>query len=1636
MKKSFKEEAMPLIFYQQETQTYQVNPDAIEIIKNIPSPIGIVGVAGMYRTGKSYLLNRMLLNRSDGFGVGPTVLPCTKGLWMWGKPLLGQTSDGESCSILVVDSEGLGAPDEDSTHDIRIFSLTILLTSCFIYNSVGSIDENALQNLSLVVNLTKNIQLKSGQSLQDLEDLSQYFPQFYWVVRDFTLQLVDKNREQITSKDYLENALLIQKGSSDGIDQKNKIRKLLTAFFKDRDCITLVRPLTEESSLQNLENLDFDKLRPEFFEQVINLRKKILNRIRPKILNGKTLSGQMYCDLIRSYVTAINNGAVPAIESAWTYICKNECQKAVAEAFDTYEQILKENLHNRFPISNEDLKAFNRSLKEQAFALLKKKCVGDADEYKIELSRRIKQRFAAVKQENDREGSRMCSQFIQQEFQPIDRKLKLGEYKSFGEYEKDIKMFYNFFIENGPRVGTRNQIILEFLQRALIEGSNLFIRQYNQETDMMKNVAQETQKKLEQELKEVRQDSLKDKNNLLMKLAQVESEKSDLELREQVARDNLEELKIQKEQVERDLKLESENEKIELTRQIQELKGQVIKAEEYNKDMERNTLFGNSEFEKERALLEQKITFFEKLVNEMNTKELEYQNEIKNLRKEHSLQSKDQQTKSDQMVRQLQQKLSDLQEKLNEMENELIEKESNFENDFKKFEHKERSLTKQNFELNEQIQGLTRELREYRRNEEQMQQMLKNDANNQVNELLEKVQGLEDLIKTKDDQLKQTKSHSEKDKALMQQKMEFMEVQLDEYKKQIEENKKSHDAIMKAFENSSNESTYKIDAAKMNDLREQHKKDLKNIENEYESVKKRLQQQVDQLNERNSELELKVKFETGDLIKEIENLKEQLQTTEEQRNKLLEQNKTLDGQKLSILKEQELRYQKKIKSLEQAMDEADTKTAREVNQAQAKAEESLTQLKNFYEIERERLERRICEEKEKSDKKFQAAQEEFYHKLRETEQNYEEEIETLKDDLRDQVQQYTNTIQQYDHEIALKQQTIEIFEKHIKEIKEQLISLQNNNNATLEQQMNSFTTERKSLISKIDVLSSQLNNLQKEHMALQQKKDLLENEKTRKEQQFEQTRKEWQEEKRELIDRFEETKSRLQKMNDEFLEKKIEYGRETALTQQQNEFLQKKIEDLQKQIDTQQSRFDEKIKQQKNEYSIELEQKLERAQEEKTAIETKYDKIKKQLKESEYQYNKQASTLEREKAILTEKLGNLESRKNELESKIKDESASVAQQQAALREQIAAEKKSLQQELEKYKQFNLQLEQEKSEIHTSYERDKALWEGKFQFLEQQKEQAKQDLVDALKKFEMTLMHLQRARSNEKDEQENNLNELLLSVERKYQSQIEEANQTHQRIVQDYEDKIRRLQKEVKTHKDKILIDQHGKIGNQLLSEKKFAEMLDNEKRLQQEIENIKQDRDQKIFEYQKMLEQERENLKAKLVELETKYKDVESKRSTLIFEFEKERAKWNLDRDHLNNIKNELSDQLEKLGDKKEQLLRENEKLKNEQRATRRSVAAHNMTTNNIKTGNTYRNPINNISTIGLQKLSPTHSNNTSTSSANISVLKKNNLADITNYEKTAPLTQQSFQNSKFYFYGNQQGQNDDSMIGQSEFQK
>jgi hypothetical protein len=75
--------------------------------------------------------------------------------------------------LIVIDTEGLGAYDEDENHDAKIFLLALLLSSMIIYNSVGAIDENALNNLSLVINLSKKIQLRNKpETPEDLDILA------------------------------------------------------------------------------------------------------------------------------------------------------------------------------------------------------------------------------------------------------------------------------------------------------------------------------------------------------------------------------------------------------------------------------------------------------------------------------------------------------------------------------------------------------------------------------------------------------------------------------------------------------------------------------------------------------------------------------------------------------------------------------------------------------------------------------------------------------------------------------------------------------------------------------------------------------------------------------------------------------------------------------------------------------------------------------------------------------------------------------------------------------------------------------------------------------------------------------------------------------------------------------------------------------------------------------------------------------------------------------------------------------------------------------------------------------------------------------------------------------------------------
>lgn len=69
--------------------------------------------------------------------------------------------------------------------------------------------------------------------------------------------------------------------------------------------------------------------------------------MKPKTLKNKLLDGQMYLCLLESYVTAINKGAVPNIENAWTYMCKEHCMKVFEDSEQLFEEEISKNV--KFP---------------------------------------------------------------------------------------------------------------------------------------------------------------------------------------------------------------------------------------------------------------------------------------------------------------------------------------------------------------------------------------------------------------------------------------------------------------------------------------------------------------------------------------------------------------------------------------------------------------------------------------------------------------------------------------------------------------------------------------------------------------------------------------------------------------------------------------------------------------------------------------------------------------------------------------------------------------------------------------------------------------------------------------------------------------------------------------------------------------------------------------------------------------------------------------------------------------------------------------------------------------------------------------------------------------------------------------
>ncbi|XP_008846531.1 guanylate-binding protein 1-like [Nannospalax galili] len=422
----------PVCLIENSDQKLVVNQEALAILSAIQQPVVVVAIVGLYRTGKSYLMNK-LAGKNTGFSMGSTVQRHTKGIWMWCLPHPKKSDH----TLVLLDTEGLGDTQKgDNQNDCWIFALAVLLSSTFIYNSMRIINQYAMDQLHYVTKLTDLIKAKSSPEQSEVDDSANFvgfFPNFVWALRDFSLVL-EVNGQRITADEYLENSLRLKKGMDQETKTFNEPRLCIRTYFPKRKCFIFEQP-AEMKNLSKLETMEDSDLSPEFVKQVSQFTSYIFKHSDVKTLSGGIkVNGPRLQHLVLTYVNAITNGELPCMENAVLALAQIENSAAVQKAIAHYEQQVEQKVH--LPTETlQELLVLHRATEREAVELFMKNSFNDVDQrFQKELWAQLEAKRDELIRKNMDMSLDRCSALLRDIFAPLEEEVKQGAFSKSGGY--------------------------------------------------------------------------------------------------------------------------------------------------------------------------------------------------------------------------------------------------------------------------------------------------------------------------------------------------------------------------------------------------------------------------------------------------------------------------------------------------------------------------------------------------------------------------------------------------------------------------------------------------------------------------------------------------------------------------------------------------------------------------------------------------------------------------------------------------------------------------------------------------------------------------------------------------------------------------------------------------------------------------------------------------------------------------------------------------------------------------------------------------------------------------------------------------------------------------------------------------
>ena len=172
----------------------------------------------------------------------------------------------------------------------------------------------------------------------------------------------------------------------------------------------------------------------------------------------------------------------------------------------------------------------------------------------------------------------------------------------------------------------------------------------------------------------------------------------------------------------------------------------------------------------------------------------------------------------------------------------------------------------------------------------------------------------------------------------------------------------------------------------------------KQAEKQHNDTRGRLASDLEKMKKKFNELELDHKLKDGDKEQENTSLREQLNEAVDLKERYLMQLKEMESGSMSTNKRQEDEFKVRELELERQIDEKEREIDDLIREHNETSEQKLYELKQFYDGEKERIERRGLDERARADRKLNSTIEEYEERISEMRNNHEEAMNILQEE--------------------------------------------------------------------------------------------------------------------------------------------------------------------------------------------------------------------------------------------------------------------------------------------------------------------------------------------------------------------------------------------------------------------------------------------------------------------------------------------------------------------------------------------------------------------------------------------------------------------------------------------------------------